>query len=126
MQSAEPAMSQRAHVLNFSLIVAACGVVWLAAVGDAGALPASTPAAPSPLPVPYPNVQAKAIVTGDLFTCVLSTMGGVKCWGWNQDGELGDGTTTARPSPVQVYGFSSGVTAIAAAKRFACALMSTG
>jgi alpha-tubulin suppressor-like RCC1 family protein len=49
----------------------------------------------------------------------------VWAWGANSSGQLGDGTTTARNSPVQVPGLA-GVTAIAAGDEHALALLSTG
>jgi alpha-tubulin suppressor-like RCC1 family protein len=38
----------------------------------------------------------------------------VACWGGNYDSQLGDGTTTARYTPVHVYGLAGGVAALAA------------
>jgi alpha-tubulin suppressor-like RCC1 family protein len=62
------------------------------------------------------------------YTCVLMTSGGVKCWGTNIEGELGDNRASGNYSftPVDVVGLSSGVKAIANGQLHACALLDTG
>jgi alpha-tubulin suppressor-like RCC1 family protein len=51
--------------------------------------------------------------------------GGVRCWGENIQGQLGDGTTTNRSIP-PTSDVLSGVAAIAAGNAHTCALMTTG
>jgi len=67
-----------------------------------------------------------ALAARQYRTCALTDAGGVWCWGWNDDGQLGDGTSTNRWTPVEVSGLSSGVVALAAGGWHTCALMEGG
>lgn len=61
-------------------------------------------------------------MAGDYHACALDTGGGVRCWGDNFRGQLGDGTSTNRETATPVSGLSSGVTAIAAGAFHTCAI----
>ena len=64
-----------------------------------------------------------AIAAGGLHTCAITTAGGLKCWGNNASGQLGDNTTTTRSTPFNVFGLTSGVTNLAAGNTHTCAIV---
>ncbi len=58
--------------------------------------------------------------------------GGIRCWGYNKDGQLGNGTVSDQSTnhflltPTAVSGISSGVLSIATGIEHTCALLSPG
>jgi alpha-tubulin suppressor-like RCC1 family protein len=62
----------------------------------------------------------------DGFACALSLAGGVKCWGPNAAGQLGNGSTESSDVPTDVIGLSKGVVALAVGVEHACAVTEAG
>ncbi|MBI5564834.1 MAG: hypothetical protein HY870_08065, partial [Chloroflexi bacterium] len=90
-------------------------------LGDGTTTDRSTPVDVSGL-----GSQVLSLVLGSGHTCALTTTGGVKCWGANWYGQLGDGTNTDRSTPVNVNGLGSGIAMLAAGKYHTCALFTDG
>ncbi|WP_251445066.1 MULTISPECIES: RCC1 domain-containing protein [unclassified Microbacterium] len=80
----------------------------------------------SPAPVAAIGAsRAVALSAGSgSHVCALLEDGSMMCWGANDDGQLGDGTTTSSPTPRTVKGLPSPVTAIAVGRQHTCALAS--
>ena len=53
--------------------------------------------------------NAKKVSCGRHHSCALLNDGTVFCWGLNSSGQLGDGTTTNRLTPVQVVNISNAI-----------------
>ncbi len=64
---------------------------------------------------------AQAIASGEKHNCVIMA-GGLKCWGKNTYGQLGNDSTLQSTTPVPVPGLDSRVTAIAAGTNHTCAV----
>ena len=79
-----------------------------------------------PTPVIGIDEPVVSIVAGDYYACALTISGGVKCWGWNIYGQLGNGSTGITNFPVDVVGLSSGVLAISAGYFHTCAVTTVG
>ena len=70
---------------------------------------------------------AMAVGNGSTHTCAILDDGSVVCWGFNLDGQLGDGTTTARNVPVDVdLGEGRSAVAISLGYIHSCALLDDG
>lgn len=67
-----------------------------------------------------------SVSAGVSHTCALTTVGGLKCWGANGSGQLGDGTTTQQGIAVDVTGLAASVVEVAAGSAHTCARTSTG
>jgi len=70
-------------------------------------------------------VRARAISAGFAHTCALLDDGGVRCWGANEHGQLGNGSTTDSPVPVEVR-LQAPASAVAAGYVHSCAIVAGG
>lgn len=102
-------------------VLAAVALLWASLGVAPNVAAASAPAQQAP-PAVKAGVVIKSATTGFIHTCALSTTGAVLCWGYNGDGELGNGTTTDSAKPLPVSGLKRGVRAISAGSYFTCAL----
>lgn len=63
----------------------------------------------APVPVATPVQRWRAVAMGDSHACGIAANGAVYCWGYSGFGQLGDGTSITRSSPVAVVRLGSGV-----------------
>lgn len=96
---------------------ASAALVATAACGGAGVAADAGPAGP---------VVTNRLALGDTFACGITGDGGVKCWGSNLDGQLGNGAPAISSRVDPVTGLTGRVTNLSAGSASACAVTAAG
>jgi alpha-tubulin suppressor-like RCC1 family protein len=106
-------------------LVAGAAKCWgegsLGQLGDGAAVLRTSPVQVMSLAASVVDVSA-----GHGHACAVTSSGGVKCWGQNDRGQLGDGTLANRFTPVDVLGLGAGIVAVSTGFAHTCALRNDG
>src|SRR4051812_17431214 len=76
-------------------------------ISTVAVLLAATFATPATSAAAAPQHVAMHITTGETNSCAVLTTGAVRCWGYNEFGQLGDGTTKNQFLPITVNGVNN-------------------
>ncbi len=79
----------------------------------------------TPLDVVGLGANVKQLAVGGFHSCALLNSGAIRCWGLNNSGQLGDGSTTNRGSSVSGPALA-GVQSLALGAAHSCALLANG
>ena len=102
------------------------GSAWCWGYNSNGQLGDGSPAGQSLVPTPVALTTGVSRVSGGLaHTCARAVDGTAWCWGWNGNGQLGDGTLLDESTPVAVTGLG-GAVGITAGGTSSCAVFSDG
>ncbi|MFO0677406.1 MAG: hypothetical protein U0169_12800 [Polyangiaceae bacterium] len=80
----------------------------------------------TPSVVPGLERGALRVAVGHTHACAIRERGDVVCWGWNESGQLGDGTTEDSAVPREVAGLTERVVEVAAGRQHTCARSVSG
>ncbi len=112
--------------LNHTLALKADGTVWAWGYNNYGQLGnGETINRGAPVPVSGLTSVKQVISVSNAYSVALKEDGTVWAWGLNSNGQLGDGTTVSKSTPVQVKGLSS-IKSISCSSTFCIALKSDG
>lgn len=73
----------------------------------------------------FPLTTVASLDAGGRTSCAVLAAGSVRCWGRNDEGQLGDGTRTDAWAATRVSGLADAV-AVSVGDRHACAVLSSG
>ena len=93
-----------------------------------GELGTGSPVASSSVPLDVVGATSgiASISAGSLQTCALLISGALKCWGLNNRGQLGNGSTTSAATATDVSGIPSGAMSLGVGFAQACAVLTGG
>lgn len=101
-----------------------------------GTEPTETPLSTSPIESIAESVSTdssaaelagiRSLSVGFSHACAVTASGGVRCWGENERGQLGDGTTNNSADPVEVTGLQTGIRSVDAGWGTTCAVTDEG
>ena len=74
----------------------------------------------------HPLSDVIRLAVGGGHTCAIDTAAALRCWGENEDGQLGDGTTVDRAVAGDVLGLTTGIAAVVTGASHTCALTTAG
>lgn len=115
--------------LNYTCALLSDGTIdcWgandMAQLGN-GSLTSSPPGSPKPTQV-VGLTGGTGVAAGYVHTCAVVSDGTARCWGMNDKGQLGNGTTTSSAQPAIVAGLAN-VVQISAGAQHSCALLVDG
>lgn len=111
-----------------SCAVASNNTVWCWGGNDYGQLGNGTMGnAGSVRPAQVPGISTAVAVSAYYdHTCVRTSAGALRCWGYNAHSELGNNSTSNAPSPITPTGMGSNVRDVATGKVHTCAIRTDG
>ncbi len=80
----------------------------------------------SPVRVRGFSAEVWSVAVGPYHACAVQQGGAASCWGANDMGALGDGTSASRSTPGLVSGLASGAVSVAVGSHFSCARTGSG
>jgi len=89
-------------------------------IGDGGSVNVLTPTTPTGLPSGVASISA-----GGTQTCAVTSDGAARCWGYNNNGQVGDDTLATRRTPSPVFGLGAQGVAVFAGDNHSCAVLSS-
>lgn len=112
---------------NHSCGMTATGEVWCWGANYNGELGSGFSRPLEPTPHLLPNIDdAVGLAAGNSLTCALHEGGEVSCLGFNDDGQVGNGTTESPVAPTKVLNLDNAVSVKVGPRNNACAVLDDG